>query len=110
MTHRKTSKEELDRMIEEATVDCYNEDEAFMGVICYLADRISLPFKATVLGDVVEVIGIDDEESGLGRGMVAEIRKKDDEYTIGLEELEVKPGDTENAKLLEMYKSWISRF
>jgi hypothetical protein len=32
MRYRKTSKEELDRMIKEATVDCYNEDEAFMGI------------------------------------------------------------------------------
>ena len=45
MERRKTAKDELDRMIEEATVDCYSEDEAFMGIVCYLADRMSFPFN-----------------------------------------------------------------
>lgn len=30
-------------MIEEATVDCYNEDEAFMGVVYYLEKKMSFP-------------------------------------------------------------------
>jgi len=107
MRYRKTSKEELVRMIEEATVDCYNEDEAFMGVVYYLADRMSFPFRAKWLDDVVEVMGIDDEESDFEGEVLAEIRTKDDEYTVALDELESMPDDTENGKYFEMYKAYV---
>jgi hypothetical protein len=59
----KIDKKELDKMIEEATVDCYNEDEAFTGILYTLADNLSFPFKAKVMGESVEIIGIDDEKS-----------------------------------------------
>ena len=110
MKRRETAKDELDRMIEEATVDCYSEEEAFMGIVCYLADRMSFPFRAKWLDDVVEVMGIDDEESGYEGEVLAEIRTEDDEYTVSLDELELMPGDTENGKYLEMYKYWSRRF
>ena len=110
MRHRKTSKDELDRMIEEATADCYNEEEALMGVVYYLADKMSFPFRAKWLGDLVEVIGIDDVESGFEGEVLAEIRTKDDEYTFALDELESMPDDTENGKYLEMYEYWSRGF
>lgn len=113
MTHNNNmpkAKEELDKMIEEATVDCYNEDEAFMGIVYYLADKMSFPFRAKWLDDVVEVIGIDDEESGFEGEVLAEIRTKDDEHTVALDELESLPDDTENGKYFEMYKYWIRGF
>jgi hypothetical protein len=110
MRHRKTSGEELDRMIDEATMDCYNEDEAFMGVVHYLADKMPFPFKAKWLGDVVEIIGIDAEESGFEEEVMVQILTETDEYTIGLDELELMPGDTGNGKYFEMYKYWIRGF
>ncbi len=71
MEHKKTSQAEIDRMIDEATVDCYDEHEAFMGVVCYLSDEMSFPFTAKWLGDVVEVIGIDSEESSYENEVIA---------------------------------------
>jgi hypothetical protein len=108
--HRKPSEEELDRMIDEATVDCYDEYEAFIGIVYYLAGKMSFPFRAKWLGDVVEVIGIDDEESGYEKEVMAQILTGEDEYTVTLDELESIPDDTENGKYLEMYKYWIRGF
>ncbi len=110
MEHKKTSQAEIDRMIGEATVDCYDEHEAFAGVVSYLSDEMSFPFKAKWLGDVVEVIGIDSEESGYENEVMAQILTDDDEYTISLDELESMPDDTVNIKYLEMYKYWIRGF
>ena len=110
MEHKKTSQEEIDRMIDEATVDCYDEHEAFMGVVCYLSDKMPFPFKAKWLGDVVEVIGIDDEESSDEKEVMAQILTDDDEYTVSLDELESMPDDTVNSKYLEMYEYWIRGF
>jgi hypothetical protein len=110
MRDRKTTEEELEKMLEEATVDCYDGYEEFMGVLYCLAGGMSFPFKAKALGDIVEVIGIDTEESSRGRGVIARVRKRGDEYTIDLGSLELVPEDTENAKWFEMYDYWVGRF
>ncbi len=70
---KKTLTEELDRMIDEATVDAYDEYEQFMGVLYHIEANLSFPFKAKALGDTVEVIGVDDEKSGMGRGIIARV-------------------------------------
>jgi len=101
----KLSEEELDEMIAEATVDCYDEIEEFMGVLYTLQDSMTFPFKAKALGETVEVIGIDDRESSRGGGIVAEVRKHGKTYTIGLGELEIEP-DSENSKWFQMFHYW----
>ena len=105
----KLSEEELDEMISDATVDCYDETEEFMGVLYTLHGTLSFPFKATALGDTVEVIGIDGEESSRGRGIVATVKKHGKTYTIGLGELEIKPG-SENSKWFQMLHYWNSKY
>lgn len=35
----------LDAMIEEATVDCYNEDEQLTGMFTMIEDNLALPFE-----------------------------------------------------------------
>jgi len=110
MEYEKISEAERDKMIAEATVDCYDEHEAFMGVVYYLSGEMSFPFRATWLGDVVEVIGIDDEESDDEKEVMAQILTEDDEYTVGFGELESAPDDTRNGKYFEMYKYWFRGF
>lgn len=107
MKHRKTSKEELDKMIEDAVVDTYDDEEEFMGILYALADNMSFPFAAKALGETVEVIGVDTRLSSRGRGVIAAVLKKSREYTMGLAELEIEATDTENAKWLEMYHYWL---
>jgi hypothetical protein len=108
--HRKTSTEELDRMVEEATVDAYGDEEMFMGILYALSDNLAFPFKAKVLGATVEVIGIDDHNSRWGRGILAQVKKSGREYTIGVVELELEPDDTRNAKWIEMFHYWLKRY
>jgi hypothetical protein len=109
MKRRRTSKEELDKMIEDAVVDSHDEEEAFMGIFYSLEAGLSFPFKAKALGETVEVIGIDDVSSR-GRGVIATIRKQGREYTMGLAELEIEPDDTENGKWFDMYHYWLERY
>ncbi|MEK7396548.1 MAG: calcium-binding protein [Candidatus Poribacteria bacterium] len=109
MKKRKLSDDELDEMISEATVDCYDEEEAFMGVLYTIQGNLSFPFKAKALGDTVEVIDIDDEKSSRGRGIIAKVRKQGKEFNIGLAELEIESG-SENDKWLEMYHYWLEKY
>jgi len=51
----KATEAELDALIEEATVDAYDESEQLMGLHTMLAENLVLPFKTEVLGVEVTV-------------------------------------------------------
>ena len=109
MAERKCSEEELDEMLADATVDAYGDYEEFMSIVCHLDSNMVFPFKAQVLGDTVEVLGIEANVSSPGRGVVANVRKKGKAYTIGLAELTVDP-DSENAEWIEMLDYWLEEY
>jgi hypothetical protein len=50
---------ELDALIEEATVDTYDEIEAVNGFLAAIDEHLAVPFSTTVLGVEVTVVGID---------------------------------------------------
>ncbi|HYK88841.1 MAG TPA: hypothetical protein VE398_08730 [Acidobacteriota bacterium] len=45
----------LDELIEEATVDCYNESEQISGLFTMMEDNLAVPFKTRLLGVEVTV-------------------------------------------------------
>jgi hypothetical protein len=59
------SEAELDALIDQATVDCYNEDEELGGFAVMIGDNLAVPFETTVLGVTVTVKQIDQAESGI---------------------------------------------
>ena len=52
---QKLSKDDLERMVEDATVDAYGESEQVCGFYTMLEDDLELPFKTIVLGAEVKV-------------------------------------------------------
>ena len=40
----------LDKLIEEATVDCYDESEEIGGIFTLMEENLAVPFKTTILG------------------------------------------------------------
>ncbi|MGH2781106.1 MAG: hypothetical protein ACRDLA_06765 [Thermoleophilaceae bacterium] len=53
-----TTRDELDRLIEDITVDCYNEDEQLTGFLTAIEDKLTSPLAAMVVGTPVEVLAI----------------------------------------------------
>ncbi len=98
----------LRALLAEATVDAYGDEEEFIGVLYTLKDRLAFPLAATALGQRLEVVGLDDQQSGLRRGILAQVRKGRQEYTIGLAELTFIDPDAESAGWLAMYTYWLS--
>ena len=78
----------LQELIEEATVDCYGEDEEFWGFLASL-ENLSFPFQVTVLGGPVKVIGI-TEQSSVRRGVLVKLEKQGRIYIFPLSELDVQ--------------------
>jgi len=54
-----TDRQKLDALVEEATVDCYDDDEQRASFYTMIVDCLALPFETVVLGVPVEVIDVD---------------------------------------------------
>lgn len=61
---RGLGKPELDALVEEATVDCYNEEEQLAGLFTMIEENLKLPFETTVLGLTVRVEEVDLTDRG----------------------------------------------
>jgi hypothetical protein len=99
-------KKRLQELLEQAVVDCYDEEEEFGGVLCTLEDKLSFPLQAEAMGEPVEVTGLDERRSSPRRGIVARVRKGDKEYLVGLSELVLVDPDPSSTEWLEMYHYW----
>ncbi len=96
----------LDEMLEQAIVDCYDEEEEFTGVFNALDDNLSFPLQAEAMGEPVEVVGLDSRRSSLRTGIVARVRKGGREYSAGLADLKFSDPDPASAEWLEVYRYW----
>lgn len=53
---------DLDSLIDEATMDCYDEFECRMGFLASLEDNLQLPFEAKLGEMTVTVINVDGDD------------------------------------------------
>ncbi|MCC9708006.1 calcium-binding protein [Streptomyces sp. MNU76] len=94
---------ELEAMIEEATVDAYNEDEQLTGLFTMLEEHLGLPFTTAVLGVEVTVDGIDLMPDGR---IVALCSRGGVRQSIGILELPLSGPAPEGAEWIEAYRHW----
>ncbi len=100
---------QLESLIEEATAHCYDDEEAFWGVFCTLQMRLTFPLQASVGGETVTLVGLDEPSSGLQQGVMARVRKDDQDEIIALAELELLDPDPASAEWLAAYRLWLSK-
>ena len=99
---RHYSEKKLDKLIEKATIDCYSDYEARSGFGATLEDELTVPFRATVLGEDVVVNKVDDE----GDRIVAVIRKDKKLHNISILDLkDMKPANY--ALWIEAYRKFL---
>ena len=75
MTKRspESERKRLRELIEEATVDCYGEEEELTGLLTMIQDNVACPFHAKVIGEEVTVTGF--EWPGHSRSLFAVCRR-----------------------------------
>jgi len=56
---RQPTKTELRDLVEQATVDCYNESEQVTGLYTMIDEYLAVPFQTSVLGVLVTVEMVD---------------------------------------------------
>lgn len=105
MTRTRNPDRELDSLIDEITIDCYDEDEALTGFENAFAEDADLPCSATVMGEPVEVIFIELRNGR--RELIATCQRADQRYEIALLDLNIaaKPA---LARLLAAYRRWLA--
>jgi hypothetical protein len=81
---------ELDELIAEITVDCYNEDEQLSGLLTAFSDELALPLNAELLDISVLVLGFDMR--GSGRELTARCRHGVTDGEIALADLTFPAG------------------
>jgi hypothetical protein len=98
------SKAALDAMVEEATVDCYNESEQITGLSTVIEDELATPFKTQVLGVevTVERVTLNDEDQ-----IVAICSREKLRQTIPLLDLPLPTPPPEGAQWIEAYRHWL---
>lgn len=104
------SEERLEELLEEATVDCYDEEEEFAGVLISVDENVAWPLPAQLAGTRVEVLGLDESASSTRRGIVARIRRGGKEYQAALADLTFGDVDETSAEWLAMFRWWAARW
>ncbi len=93
-------------MIEEATVDCYNESEQVTGWFTMIEDNLEVPFEATVLGIRVSVERIDLDRS---EQIVAICRRGPESQSLPILDIGLPTPPPRGAEWIEAYRRWLSR-
>jgi hypothetical protein len=106
MARKEPSQARLEEMIEEATVDCYSQEEAHVGLLTSLQDGITCPFTAKVIGEEVEVVELRSRASGLGVDALCRYKGKD--YPIDILSLQWGKKKPEGYEWIEAYRLWLS--
>ncbi|HVT16064.1 MAG TPA: calcium-binding protein [Thermoanaerobaculia bacterium] len=95
---------ELDELIEEATVDCYNESEQRTGFYTMLEENLGLPFETDVLGVPVTVERIDLTRA---EEIVAICRRGRARQAIPILDLPLPVPAPRGAEWIEAYRRWV---
>jgi hypothetical protein len=93
----------LDALIEEATVDCYNEDEQVTGLYTMIEDNLALPFETSVLGMAVSVVSVDLSDGGQ---IVAICSRDGMRQAIPMLDLAMPSPPPAGAEWIEAYRRW----
>lgn len=94
---------ELDALIEEAIVDCYNEAEQVTGLFTMIEDHLALPFETSLLGMTVTVAKVD---LTAGDEIVAICRRDGHKQAIPLLELPLPAPAPAGAEWIKAYRRW----
>src|SRR4051794_34541644 len=106
MARKRPDRARLEELIEEATVDCYDEEEQHAGLLTALQDGIACPFAARVIGEEVEVVELRGRESGKGLDAVCRYKGKD--YPIDILSLAWGEKKPEGHEWVEAYRLWLN--
>lgn len=99
----RSSAARLDKLIEEATVDCYNESEEATGIFTMLEENLAVPFATTLLGVEVNVERVDLNNAG---EIVAICRRGRERLRVPVVDFPLPEPNPNGAEWIDAYRRW----
>ena len=96
-------KARLEEMIEQATVDAYNESEQITGWFTMIDENLAVPFETTVLGVLVTVGRVDLNRS---EQIVAVCTRGGSSHSLPILDLPLPTPPPDGAEWVEAYRRW----
>ena len=96
---------ELDALVEQATVDAYDEYEQLASFHVVIEERLAVPFRTTVLGVEVSVTKIDLLS---GTGIAAICSRGKHRQAIAILDLPLPTPPPPGAEWINAYRCWAS--
>jgi hypothetical protein len=96
------SEAELNAMIEEATVDRNDEEEALTGFATLVEENLKVPFETTVLGVAATVTGV----THTSHGLVADCARGRHRQEIHVLDLPLPKPPPKGAEWIAAYRRW----
>jgi hypothetical protein len=101
MTSRRNN--ELDSLIADITVDCYNDDEVLTSFEAAFDNDASFPCPGTIIGEAVTVTSI--AMANGRRELVATCEHHGKRYSIALLDMQLD-GDSDTNTIVAAYRHW----
>ena len=102
-SNARSSTAHLDKLIEEATVDCYNESEEVTGIFTMLEENLAVPFATKLLGLEVTVERVDLNKAG---EIVAVCRRGRERLRVPVIDLPLPEPKPKGAEWIDAYRRW----
>ncbi len=96
---------ELDSLIAEITIDCYDEDEALSAFENAFDEEVSFPIPAVVVGQEIEVLSIGTSDGR--RELIATCQHAGRRHQLALLDITIH-ADQPAARLLAAYRRWLA--
>jgi hypothetical protein len=93
----------LDKLIAEATVDCYNESEEITGIFTMLEENLAVPFTTTLLGVKVTVERVDLNDAD---EIVAVCRRGRQRQRVSVLDLPLPEPRPRGAEGIDAFRRW----
>lgn len=100
---KRSRRAQLNALVEEATVDCFNDSEQATGLYTMIEDNLELPFQTQVLGVAVTVERID---LNVVEDIVAVCKRGDQKQRISLLDIPLPSPPPPGVEWIEAYRQW----
>jgi hypothetical protein len=97
------SKAKLEELVEEATVDCYNESEQATGFYTMIEENLRLPFETEILGMPVSVVAVDITEDDV---IAAVCQRGGQKQKLPILELPLPARRPAGSEWIDAYRHW----
>ena len=104
MTRTRQTDPDLDSLIAEITIDCYDEDEALSAFENAFDEEASFPISAVVVGQEIEVLSVGTSDGR--RELIATCQRAGQRHHIALLDINIHANQPAS-RLLAAYRRWL---